>query len=1815
MSNVNFAARHRWFILALLFLGLNGYGIYLGRDALQGRRGVRAELAAPGDGRVAGRDTLRWRFSADMVAPAATGAWFAAGPVKFAPDAKGAFCWLTPRELAFRPDAEWTPCTDFKAMFGDDLCAADLRPLAQRNVFSFHTDALVWSGVSQVDYSETHGLRLQLEFSAAVDPKQVGSALSITDSVGQAVSFCVDQQCSGKTMTVSLPRPPQGDITLRLPAGLQGATGPRGLERDFASHFKPEYDLQVIGIHPAISPFGPNSILLRFNRPVRAEAAADFIAVDDLAQGFTVEAGSRYYWETPKGLRLIGAFQPSRTYAVTLKKGLPCEEGASLPADVTRNAYMPDAEPGLDVTGGGYYFSPQGGMLLPFRTVGMTRCRITLRRIYPNNLVHLATRRANPYAWYDRDPADGLAHDIMTKEFAIGGRPNEIVEHRLALRELIGDRRGAFEVIILAANGRDSREDRRHAIVSDTGLSIRQSGAELLVWANSIRTLQAVTGALVQVYSAENQELASALTDADGLARLEPDANGVQGVPFLVTARQGDDLTYLALAGSEVEVKGGVGARPFLREGYEAFLFTDRGIYRPGETAHLKAVVRGRDAACPPAFPVRLNIYRPDNRLEKTLNAMLTACGTAEFEIPWPDFTPTGNYRLELALPSDRKALGSARVAVEDFVPPQIRVDIKPLGERGRAGEEMHVDLRADYLFGRPAAGLMAGARIEFVPDPVAFPHLPGFAFGDDRKPFKDAQSLAGKVALDSTGRARFTFKASPEWCPPAALKAVIVGTVTEIGGRGVSAYSSRPVDVYPYYIGVKPGAGEIGVGREHPFEVVTVGPAGAVTDAVGQLKLTVEKLTWTSVLKRGAGDAYCYASERRADRVLARPVALAAGKASIRFAPASGGDYRLALADPDSGASSAIEFHAADPGQQWTSRSMEAPDTVELKFDKERYAAGETATLLIKAPFTGKALVTLESTNVLSRQVLVLDKNTAELKFPVKAEYAPNIYCAVTLIRPAVSEKLWGRHRAAGLVSLAVDAPAKKARLTLDAPERIRPRQRLEVGVAVADGDGRGLQTEVVVAAVDEGICMLTDFKTPDPYGFFFEPRLPAGKLCDLYSLLAPELEPSVGGAASSPGGDAFAGLGKRLNPVKARRFKPVALWASGVMTDAAGRATVSFEVPEFTGQLRLMAVAVDRERFAAADRQVAVVRPLVVQSSLPRFLAPNDRCSVPVQIMNETGQGGEAAVRLSCAGPLSLDDGGISALRRIVLEKGAVTNIAFVLAARPAPGKATCRIEVTMAGERFEEETELAVRPPAGRGILAGTGRAAPGETVAIDVPVRWLEPTGETDIWLASLPAVQLGGSLDYLLDYPYGCLEQTVSQSFPLLYLAELSGQTHPGWVGRGEVECFVQSGIQRILSMQRGDGGFSLWPGGEAYDWGAIYAAHFLIEAVKAGYKVPEERIQAACNYLEGWMARRVSSAEAAQDADDFHNRAYACYVLARAGRPQSGWMIRLREQEAKLDRDTRAYLAAALIAAGKRREGAAVLGSVATDAAVRTARQAGGSLRSGVKEDAVLLTAWLEADPENAAIPGLVRRLELGREDGRWTTTQENAAALMALGKYCRLLAGDRKTIAGRVAWQGLKPRAFSGCNEHHASFWSLSGGRLELTNSGAGPIYYYWKSEGVPADGKLPEEDRGLRVRRAFLDLAGKPLDPEKLSQGELVVVGVTLDAGAEQLANIVVEDLLPAGLEIENVNLKTSEAVGWCKTNETLRLLHADIRDDRMVAFPAPFSGRQSYFYAARAVTPGEFSLPAVLASGMYDPSVRSAHGGGKITVANYR
>ncbi|MBN2703362.1 MAG: alpha-2-macroglobulin family protein [Pontiellaceae bacterium] len=1791
---------NRWFVLALAFLILNAAAVIYWLSDKEDPH-VHAALIMPDNGRVeaGSRDELRWRFTASMATANPIGQWTDSGPVRFLPEIDGEYCWVAADELAFRPRSEWPQCSVFSAIMSNDLRGLDGRPCSGESVATFETTPLALVDVRQSSLPTAGQLQLDLEFNAPINSGDFYNFLKLATPDGKALSISGFALQSKNVVRLSMKPPASDDLELTVKKDLPSSAGPLGLQKDEVRQVKISRELAVLRVVAQSRQFAMGQLEVMLNGPVDLETAKGFIRIEP-GMDFAVEPYSS--WDERQHFRILGEFEAGHNYSVTFLQGFG-DGQVKLAKDDRRTVYFPPEQPSIEFVAKGTYLSTQGNLSIPIKAVNTGKCTVTVRQVYANNLVQLAARESGYAGYYSSNVYRGLDRLVGTFDLPIDAEVNEVVERSLQLRPWLEGRTGVFHIEVSGSKGGQAEHD---IVVSDLGISLRQSDRDMLVWINSIRSLDAVEGATVEVYSLENQLLLRGETDGDGLVRFDPEKPLAEGTPFMVVVKNGDDLTYLRLGNSGVEPGGAIGARNYLSSGYEAFVFTDRGIYRPGETVHFEAVVRGADVVCPESFPVQAELIRPDGKLDQKLNGMLGERGTVEFEIALAEYVATGRYVLKVRIPGDAgEVLGETAISVEEFVPPQIRTRLDIPEGRVAAGEPFGFSVEGRHLFGRAAEGLETQAQVDFSPLGFAPAQWSGYVFGDARRTFNTLSRPLGRKNLDADGKVEFSAETSTQWRPSAAIRAIISGTVQDIGGRTVTAYGSRVVDVYPHYIGIKRPDGSLETGATHSFDLVLVSPDAALLPDTGTLETRIEKLSWVSVLRQ-EGDHYVYRSEQKAIEIESNAVAFSEGRASVAFEPNHAGHYRLVVENAENGTASSMEFSVILPGQHWDDRSMMAPDRVAMELDYASYQVGDTALLTIRSPFVGKALLTVESDEILWSRVMTLSNNTAVVELAVEASYRPNVYCSVSVVRPALPEELWGQHRAAGRIPLLVDQPERKLDVALELPEEIRPGTRLEIPVQVLDADGKGCPSEVVLAAVDEGICMLTGFTTPDPYDYFFGPRRPGVELHDLYARLIPETIDLVGGSPSTPGGGMLAAIGKRLNPIKARRFKPVALWSSAIETDTNGMAQVVFDVPEFTGELRIMAVAVDPLRFGSAEQSLLVKRPLVVQSSLPRFLAPDDLFTVPVHIYNESEHDGEVRVQVDCNGPLVCD----GSEQMVWVAAGSDTNLLFQLKADAAPGKAVCRLVAEMGGERYEEPIEIAVRPAVPLVVKTGNERieAGGGESL-LELPSSWLDGTGETSLWLSSMPSVTLGGSLDYLLNYPYGCLEQTTSKSFPLLYLSGLAEQMRPGWLGRNGTAEFVNAGIYRILSMQKGNGGFSLWPNGGVYEWGSIYAVHFLVEADKAGYEVPADRLSEALNHVEE-MVRDVPI----DQKNHHYDASYACFVLALAGRPQHGVVDRLREQWDVLEYDTRINVIAALLSAGQRRLAVEMLDRISGYPATPELFETNGSLRSETRGNAFLLSVLLDVDPENKEIPALVRRLEAAQSNGRWLNTQDNAMAIMAMGKYTERFAEKQKPIAGRVEWNGrAKTVEFANRDELRVPLEAFDGQPVRIENQSEGELFLHWKSEGIPASGEIEERDRGIRVRRELLDREGHPVDTDQLRQGDLYIVKLSLWSDT-YLDNVVVEDLLPAGLEVENSVLNTSQRMGWVKGLQTLSMQHLDIRDDRVIAFPQGFgSTTRNYCYAVRAVTVGEFVWPAVSASSMYDPSIESIHGKSRVHVVD--
>ena len=1345
-----------------------------------------------------------------------------------------------------------------------------------------------------------------------------------------------------------------------------------------------------------------------------------------------------------QSVSLVGDFHTGSRYVV--KIGPPpadtaAADRARYPRPGTLSAVVPDVgrDCWLDTDQG--YLSTAGGRTVLAHVINVDKVKVTVTRVYDDNLVawrNLAAR--NEYQGRD---TEAYARPAAERTIDCGGEKNVRRDVRLSLDDLLPptlSRSGVWRVGIAPATGDVSDDDgngsrysynnRTAAVVtlSDIGLTAKRTRDGLLAWAASLRTSQPMAGVRVRAYSDKNQLLGEATTAADGLARLtdvhpapgETVAVLLADVPGPTTAPttrpDNAELTWLDLRRGAWEL-GDVdtAGQPYLRQGYAAFVYADRGIYRPGESVHLRAVVRGPgDVAPKAAFPVRWRFQRPDLHEWRIVPAMLDADGAVAADVPLPNDLPTGQWTVDVALPgNDAKPFGSATFLVEEFIPNRLKVGLT-LGTGKRVelgGEPLAANVQGDYLFGRPAAGLTVdltahAAKVVFAPA-----GWDGWSFGDaadarttaavrhkaKRTGTKPGEPATVEGQLDDAGRYHGTIDVAEavhagedagHYNGPWRLTAA--ASVAEAGGRAVTVSKQVDVDAVAAYVGVRRGGDtQAKPGEPCPFRLQLVKPDGtAAAEADADLSLRLLRSSWniTTVYRNGHYDYDC---TRVLSPVAAATVHVNAGQATWAPVPPESGQYVLEATDVDGGAVTTSSFYAAT-GMGWDDTvDRSHPDRLDVRVlgpgESDVPAAdartrpsgppqrvGETARVLVAAPFAGRLLLTVETDDIVESKVIDMAASHVVVPIDVTAACRPGAYVTATVVRPTAPAPTGRTTRAFGVTRLNVDSSDRKLTVAIDAPPELRPMRSLDVDLTVTDPDGRpAAGAAVTVAAVDEGICSLTNFATPDPLGFFTAKRALGVGSADLYNLLMPEV------AKSDVGGDETVGEAapgsRHQSPVGGRRVRPVALAWATAHADAAGHARASFPVPAFQGRLRVMAVAYSADRVGSADRGVVVRSPLLAQTSWPRFAAPGDRFSVAVTLFNNRPIAGTATVTvepLDANGLLSIAGGTAS----VPLAANGQQRIDVDVTAAKAVGVARVRLTAEMAGEQFVEDVELPVRPAAPTmdfgGIVRGT-TAAPVDLANLS-PV--LPGTGSLRLDVTPWPTLNLPQGLDYLDRYPYGCVEQTTSTLFPLVALGEIGRRIDPARFDPQRVRDKVDVGVTRLLGMQTADGGLAMWPG-EANDWpwGSVYAAHFLTVARTDGYAVPDDFY----NHLIGYVRHQLDQPTDA--AGGLEVQSYAAYVLALAGRPDRPAMSRLGELAAVSNRsdepvenharrgDAQLFLSAAWLMAGRRDLAEDML--PATVPAPRTTRDTDGNLGSRSATGRSKSSRWSRYNPTGPTCP------------------------------------------------------------------------------------------------------------------------------------------------------------------------------------------------------------------------------------------------------
>ena len=1258
----------------------------------------------------------------------------------------------------------------------------------------------------------------------------------------------------------------------------------------------------------------------------------------------------------------------------------------------------PPPKPTVRFAAPGRYLPPGGARAVGVESVNVTNIHAEIRRVVPENVVQLLAREEREYSRYrwggsaDDEETEELSGEVEESDFACVNRPNE--KETVAVPVKMNDGGSANGIFLVAVRSADrpradgwwvdepKQNPNRYRLVSlsDLGLSVRLNGTDSPgVWVTSLMKGTPLDGVKVAVYSKANIKVMEGETDENGWSRL---VRVAKGEPFAVVATSADgaDSTFLALRDSmEVDETYPDGCRPeyLADDGVEAFLWTDRGIYRHDEKIMVHALLRNGRRQAPSPMPVELRLVSPKGDTYSHLTATTDAEGSLlcdKFTVPADQ--PSGAWKFHAKIPGkDGRILGTAGIKVEEFAPPQIRVKVEADASAHPSNFAFFVS--AEHLFGGPAHALACEGAVVFEDYSFAPPQWKGWAFGNCDLGLKPNFRTLLKTSLDREGKCVMS---APLWAdsglPKAAVRATAQGTVFEDGGRPATARASAVLHYYPYYIGSTLESWmRLDQGAAPKIRLACVKPDGSRHGEARTLSATLERIDSVYSYRRQSNGWETWDCERIRKVVApAAKIVVPAGEdATFEIPAGTCGDYALTVTDSDTGVSFAKTFYLSDWGDSAVRAPLSDPTAVTLTTDKPFYRVGETPRLMVRAPFAGWALVSVLREKDAYTDILALTNATSEIALrPVTADNAPNLDVYVSVVQSVEANAKHMAARAHGQATVSV-RPAED-----EIAVRIA---KCDVAVGGEKGSSATVAFEArgasaaLVTVVDEGINILTDEQVPDPVAHFAAPRYANHPLYDIYHRILPVLgEDLLRASGVKTGGGAGAEMLGRVSPVPTRRFKPLSRWSGRVEVGEDGKGVCEFPLGEFVGEVRATVVAWSASASGSAAVQAKVTPKVVMIPDAPRFVAPGDVFEATLPIYRRDGNGSAEPADGVIEYSISVGRNVVVAEGKVMLEKDGHTNIVARLTAPEEPGEMGVAYSVKGMGETHHERIILPVRPAVAwvetSGVKMGQGSGVRSQESGVGG-----NPFEKYSEKVYDTPLGGYEAALRWLAEYPHGCLEQTSSRMFPLIGAGGILASVSPAG------KDVVASGVRRVESMVRSTD-FVMWPDCSYAPWDrevSLYAAHFLVEAEKGGYALNRLARDRVFSFLKRWAMSTNDTVSA-----------YACHTLALAGKPEKDRMLRLYDASTNMTLLSRSRLARAFALAGDRRRAEALL--------------AANVAPSSVKDASFAVLALLEIDPDDSRILPLISYLDRqrGRERLSWGTTGDNAHALLAIGAYYR---------------------------------------------------------------------------------------------------------------------------------------------------------------------------------------------------------------------
>ncbi len=1793
---------------------------------------------------------------------------FADWPVTFQPPLAGTWRWLGTSAAEFTPHQPLKRATAYTVKVPAGLISLSQERTQEEQEWQFSTARPEAMGVEP--FSEGFDKagpkqKITLNFNQEMDlekakpkirlmqiegkkaKKEVAKEIAFSLAYGQEENEA-GERTSRKdklTLTPNQPLPLDSPYKLEVEAGLMGAEGELGTEKPFHYNFLTVGELKVEKAER--SNWG--SLEIEFSNPVEDEKLAEKISISPAVEGWEELEMKTNRWSGHRALQLSPELKPSTRYTLSISNAFADRFGQKMKEPFSFSFQTPALEPRLEILSEGEFGILEAGKpaVYSLKSVNIATIEAQLAPLPLADFI--ALQKNGRGSWSAALDFSKLA-GAKSLSVAALNKLNQGEVNNLDMEKMLGAplQPGLYALRISSPQFVREVEGKNEPVKLDqvfaltrTALTLKYSATKALVWAVDMKTGEPAAQADIKFHAADGTVKLQGRTDKDGFFESPLDLDDfVQGDDrysplFWVTSEWKGDFSFVGSRWGEGFRAWNFGMNEDFqsqKEPYrlDSYLYTERELYRAGDTVHFKAIARLRDKEGQIRMPkegskARLQVSdaRGNQIMDKELE--MSSYGSVTGDIPIDPGAPLGSYEMRLqVLPENEISNGytghSFRVAA--FRKPESELEATPKQEGYFSGQTLEFDLKGAYFFGAP----MSGAEMSWVAQSESYwfnRYTDGwysFALEDDWcwEGCSGEKSLIGQGSgtLDEKGEAHVSFPFDLDDKPLSQI-ATLEATVTDQNNQSVSVQASVPVHKAQVYVGIRSQEYAVQPHSEALFDLVTVDTQG---QPVGGRTVTVElmKREWNTVKKKSVDGRYYYDNEAKDTAIASQTVTSGKdGKAVARIKVQGGGSYRVvAQAKDEQGriARSAASLYAFS--SDYVNWPHSNNDRIEVLADKPEYAVGDTAKLLIKSPYQGesvKALITVEKESVIRKMVIPVLSNAQPFEIQITPDLAPNAYVSAIIIKPRDGQTFDENGTDTGMpglkvgyAQLKVETSRKRLDLKLSTDKKnYRPGETVQVSLKAADWEGRPVQAEISLGVVDLSLISLLGFTLPDPIKAFYQNRGLGVRTAEMLSLLVETFKP---GAKGGGGGDAEGDSRKD--------FKDTAFWAPSLVTDKKGEAETSFKLPDNLTTWQLLAIGQTQGHlYGAAVAEIIENKEVILRPALPRFAVMGDRIEAGAIVHNFLGQSQTFAVSLEGSGFT-----GGSETKKVTVKPQEQKKLVFPITVTDRKSL-TLHFKAEGPGGSDEVELTLPVHLFATPQSVAtfGVTEGAAQEQVYLPAAKEALE--GSLTAMISPTVAVGLPEGLEYLREYPYGCSEQILSGFLGNLALAELGELPGFDLPDRAALEKQIVSTLEKLYTFQRSDGGFGYWPGSlKSFPYLSAYIAYALDMTEKSGYPVDDRVMSRTVSYLKGQLRRQNL-----EDEIDLTTRAYMLYVLAQTGQGDESLANNLYERRDQLPVFAKSYLAMSYAPESKKAQALAkeLLGEIKISARgahfeERSQSQWRWAMGSNQNTTALALQAMVRILPANEQLPKVVRHMLSVRQNGHWDSTQSTLNSLFALRDYLKATGELEADFQATVSLDGQEliradfdennvltrqsvTKAFD--EFRREAFLPLS-----VEKQGEGRLYYELKMDYLLTLDRLEAISQGMGIQRSMSSLEGKAVQPGRLKAGETYRIGLTITV-PEDRHFVAVSSPLPAGLEPLDFSFKTTQAslgealeTGESEEpwrDESWRFNHIEFRDDAVLLFADQLpAGVYRYDYLVRATTPGRFRYRPAHAEEMYFP-----------------